>query len=392
MRSIVILGPAHPFRGGGITTFNERLATEFQNQGYLVTIYNFSLQYPAFLFPGKSQYSTEPAPAHLTILRRVNSINPFNWFKVGRELRKLQPDLIVVRYWLPLMGPALGTILRSVKKNRHTKVIAVTDNIIPHEKRPGDKPFTHYFLQPCDAFVTMSEKVLNDLRTMEPRKPAILVAHPLYDNFGAAISKAAARKALNIESTAPVLLFFGFIRKYKGLDILFNAMKLLKNQASDALLADTAANRSGSTPKLLVAGEFYEDENNYQQQIDALGIRDMLILRTHFIPDSEVKNYFCAADAVIQPYRNATQSGVTPLAYHFEKPMIVTNVGALPDYVLHNSTGLVADPDAAALAAAIKQYFELGEAYFLPQLREEKKKYSWQVFAKEIIALAEHKL
>lgn len=373
-RSVIILGPAHPFRGGGITTFNERLATEFQQQGYSVTIYNFSLQYPAFLFPGKSQYTDAPAPGHLKILQKVNSINPLNWVKVGNELRKLQPDLIVVRYWLPLMGPALGSILRRARKNKHTKIIAITDNVIPHEKRPGDTAFTRYFLQSCDAFITMSDKVMKDLRTMQTNKPAIQVPHPLYDNFGAAIGKADARKALGIDATAPVILFFGFIRKYKGLDILLEAMKLLQT-------------KNNSAPKLMIAGEFYENEQVYQQQIDALGIRDMLILKTGFIPDHEVKNYFCAADMVIQPYRNATQSGVTPLAYHFEKPMVVTNVGALPDYVPHEKVGLVAQPDAASIAAAIEKYFSLGEDYFLPQLREEKKKYSWEVLVKEIVEL-----
>ncbi len=381
IKSIVILGPAHPFRGGGITTFNERLATEFQQQGYHVTIYNFSLQYPAFLFPGKSQYSTEPAPAHLTILPKVNSINPFNWVKVGNELRKLQPDLIVVRYWLPLMGPALGTILRKVKKNGHTKVSAITDNVIPHEKRPGDIPFTRYFLRPCDAFITMSAKVMKDLKTFEPNKPALQVAHPLYDNFGAPISREEARAALKIKNEELIILFFGFIRKYKGLDLLLEALAILKFNIQHSTF---------KMPLLLIAGEFYEDEKIYQQKIDELGIRDNLILETHFITDSEVRNYFCAADVVVQPYRNATQSGVTPLAYHFEKPMIVTNVGALPDYVPHGKAGLVAEPTAAALAAAIQEYFQLGEGHFLPQLREEKKKYSWQVLTQEIIILAQN--
>ena len=286
--------------------------------------------------------------------------------------------MIVARYWLPLMGPALGTILRRVKKNRHTKVIAITDNVIPHEKRPGDKPFTRYFLQPCDAFVTMSDKVMKDLRSIEPNKPALQVPHPLYDNFGAAISKQAARHALGIKDDDAVILFFGFIRKYKGLDILLEAMKLVKTNAQKSLQ---------KTPKLMIAGEFYEEEKIYQQQIDALGIRDMLILKTGFIPDEDVKNYFCAADMVIQPYRNATQSGVTPLAYHFEIPMVVTNVGALPDYVPHEKAGLVSEPNAASLAAAIERYFSLGEDYFLTQLREEKKKYSWKVLVEEIIKL-----
>jgi glycosyltransferase involved in cell wall biosynthesis len=380
IKTIVILGSAYPFRGGGITTFNERLATEFQNMGYFITIYNFSLQYPSFFFPGKTQYSTEASPDHLNILQKVNSINPVNWIKIGYELKRLKPDIIVVRYWLPLMAPAFGTILRKVKKNNHTKVIAITDNIIPHEKRTGDKQFTHYFLTPCDAFITMSEKVMNDLKTIEPGKPAIQVAHPLYDNFGKAVSKEKARKLLGIKDEELIMLFFGFVRKYKGLDILLEAMSLLKHEMQNAKFKNI---------KLLIAGEFYEEEKIYQQKIDELGIRDMLILKTNFIADSEVKNYFCAADVVVQPYRNATQSGVTPLAYHFEKPMIVTNVGALPDYVPHEKVGLVAEPTAASLAKAIERYFELGEDYFLPQLREEKKKYSWTIMVNKIIELAE---
>jgi glycosyltransferase involved in cell wall biosynthesis len=203
-----------------------------------------------FLFPGTTQYSTEPPPEGLTILSRINSINPFNWWSVGEELRKARPDLIVVRYWLPLMGPALGTILRRVRKNRHTRIVAITDNVIPHEKRPGDKPFTRYFLAACDAFITMSEKVMQDLRQFQPDKPATQVAHPLYDNFGEVIPREEARallrqKGVDIGDEDKVLLFFGFIRKYKGLDIALQAM------------ADQRVRDQGI--KLLVAGEFYED-------------------------------------------------------------------------------------------------------------------------------------
>ncbi len=377
VQRIVILGPAHPFRGGGITTFNERLATELQQQGYDVVIYNFSLQYPSFLFPGKTQYSTEPPPAHLRILSKVNSINPLNWIKVGNELKKLNPDVIIVRYWLPLMGPALGTIVRRAKKNKHARVIAITDNVVPHEKRPGDKTFTRYFIKSCDAFITMSDKVTSDLAAFHPGKPVLQVAHPLYDNFGEAISKQDARHQIGIDQQDKVMLFFGFIRKYKGLDILFDALHVLKTN-----------NTVPANLKLLVAGEFYEDEAAYHKKIQDLGIKDMLILKTGFIPDADVKKYFCAADLVIQPYRNATQSGVTPLAYHFEIPMIVTNVGALPDYVPDQKVGLVAEPVASALAEAIRRYFQLGEDYFLPQLREEKKKYSWPVLVQQVMELA----
>lgn len=378
MAKVVIIGPGHPLRGG-LATFNQRLAKEFNDQGHDCSIYSFSLQYPSFLFPGKTQYSDEPAPEGLTIHSVINSINPFNWIKAGNRLRKERPDIIVVRYWLPFMGPALGTILRRVRKNKHTRIVCIADNVIPHEKRFGDKPFTKYFLKSPDAFITMSEKVMSDLKLFQKDKPAQLISHPLYDNFGAIISKSQARKHLGIPEDQHIILFFGFIRHYKGLDLLLEAMLALKNLKHQT-----------SNLKLLVAGEFYEDAKTYHEQIEKLGIRDQLILRTDFIPDSEVRYYLCAADAVIQPYRNATQSGVTPLAYHFEKPMVVTNVGGLPSLVPDGKVGLVVAPEPAAIAEGIQRFYQLGEDYFIPHLQEEKKKYSWGVLVSAIQKLAEN--
>lgn len=377
---VIIIGPAHPLRGGGITTFNERLARQFQNEGHQTGIYSFSLQYPGFLFPGKTQFTDAPAPAGIDIHTRINSINPFNWISVGRELKKLNPDIVVVRYWIPLMGPCLGTILRIIRKNKHTKIICIADNIVPHEKRFGDKWFTSYFIKPVDAFILMSEKVLSDLCLFTRNKKAVLVPHPLYDNFGEKISKEEAREKLAIGNEQKIILFFGFIRRYKGLDILLEAINEIQNSKFKI-----------QNLKLLVAGEFYEDRRSYDEQINRLGIKDHLILHTDFIPDDKVKNYFCAADVVIQPYRNATQSGVTPLAYHFEVPMIVTTVGGLPDMVPDNKVGLVAQPTAESLAEKIATYFEKGENYFLPYLIEEKKKFSWAKMTESILEVANSK-
>lgn len=362
MAKVVIIGPAHPLRGG-LATFNQRLAREFMAQGDECSIWSFSLQYPSFLFPGKTQYSDEPAPEGITIHTEINSINPFNWLRVGNRLRHMRPDLIIVRYWLPLMGPCLGTILRRVRKNGHTRIVCIADNIIPHEKRPGDKPFTRYFVKSCHAFITMSEKVMADLRSFENKKPALLIRHPLYDNFGDPVSKDAARQHLSIDRVQKLVIFFGFIRKYKGLDLLLQAM------------ADPRIRQAGI--RLLIAGEFYEDAQPYREQIGQSGISDLLIQHTDFIPDSEVRYYLCAADAVIQPYRNATQSGVTPLAYHFDKPMVVTNVGGLPDLVPNEKAGLVVAPEPTAIADGILRFYQLGEDYFIPHLRTEKLKYSW---------------
>jgi glycosyltransferase involved in cell wall biosynthesis len=372
--SVVIIGPAHPLRGG-LASYDERLAKAFMDEGYDTTIYTFSYQYPSFPFPGTSQYSTELPPENINIKIKINSINPFNWIRTGNELKKIRPGIIVVRYWLPFMGPSLGTILRRVKKNHYTKVICIADNIFPHEKRPGDKPFTKYFLKPIDGFITMSKKVLEDLHKFAKGKPTKFVPHPLYDNFGEIISKEEARKKLNINREDKVLLFFGFIRKYKGLDILLESMKILKE------------NPSAQNIKLLIAGEFYEDEKNYHALLNDASIKNNLILHTQFISDSIVKYYLCAADCVVQPYRNATQSGVTPLAYHFEIPMIVTNVGGLPSLVPDKKVGLIAEPNPESIAKKIVEYFQLGENFFLPHLREEKKKYSWKAMTEAILSV-----
>lgn len=377
--NVVILGPAWPLRGG-LASFDLRLCRAFIEERHSCSIYSFSLQYPGFLFPGTTQYVDDPPPEGIKIHSVINSINPFNWLITGSRLKKEAPDLIVVRYWLPFMGPALGTILRRVRKNRKTKIIAITDNVLPHEKRPGDRSFTKYFLKSCDAFVTMSDAVMADLRIFEKTKPAKTVIHPLYDNFGEIISKAASRKMLNekmhlnIGEHEKIILFFGFIRKYKGLDILLRAM------------ADPAIINSGI--RLLIAGEFYEDRNLYLQLIEELKISDQLILKTDFIPDAEVQYYLCAADAVMQPYRHATQSGVTPLAYHFEKPMVVSNAGSFAEQVLNEQTGLVTEAEPKAFSRAILRFYELGEQYFIPHLREEKKKYSWKNLVNTILGLS----
>ena len=379
-RKIIIIGPAYPLRGG-LASFDHRLAREFIRSGFDTSIYSFSLQYPSFFFPGKTQYSTEDPPEGLEIHTRINSVNPLNWFAVGTELKKAGPEIIVVRYWLPFMGPALGTILRRAIGNHYSKVVAITDNILPHEKRPGDKAFTRYFLHACDAFITMSREVMDDLRQFEKNKPAMQVIHPLYDNFGEPLSKAEARHWLRVEKKLPmadtdrILLFFGFIRNYKGLDILLRAM------------ANEKVRKMGI--KLLVAGEFYEDNRPYLDLISELHLEDSLILNTDFIPDQEVKYFLSAADAVVQPYRQATQSGVTPLAYHYEKPMIVSNVGGLPDLVPDGKVGIVASPEPASLADAMMRFYELGENSFIPHLRGEKQKYSWKILVESILALAD---
>ncbi|MBX2921521.1 MAG: glycosyltransferase [Chitinophagaceae bacterium] len=364
---------------GGLASYDERLARQFQQMGWDTHIYTFSLQYPGFLFPGTTQYSSEPAPADLTIHVRINSVNPLNWLSIGNELKRMRPAVIVVRYWLPFMGACLGTILRRARKNKITRVVCIADNIFPHEKRPGDNLLTRYFLKSVDAFITMSEKVLADLKTIEKSKPSRFVPHPLYDSFGEKVSQETAREKLGLAEYGRIVLFFGFIRKYKGLDMLLDAMKMVKDLQQ----------QKGTEPVyLVVAGEFYEDARPYLDQIAQNNISDTVILKTAFVPDSEVKYYLCAADVVVQPYRNATQSGVTPLAYHFERPMIVTNVGGLTAMVPDGIVGLIAEADSRSLAEKIMQFFETGADHFVPGLQEEKKKYTWDKIANAIIELS----
>jgi glycosyltransferase involved in cell wall biosynthesis len=374
--NIVIIGPAHPLRGG-LSTFNARLAGVLQEQGHTVAIHSFSLQYPSILFPGKSQYTDEPAPKDLTIYSSINSINPLNWIRVGNRIKKDRPDLIIVRYWMPFMGPSLGTILRRVKKNKHTKVFCIADNIIPHEKRPGDSAFTSYFIKPVDAFITMSKVVLKELNTLTT-KPALFNPHPLYDNFGAPVAMDIARKKLGLDAQGKYILFFGFIRKYKGLDILLEAMN------------DEQIKQSGI--QLIIAGEFYEPREQYDQLIEQYNLSGSIKLFTEFIPNEEVPYYFCAADLIVQPYRSATQSGITQVAYQFEKPMVVTNVGGLHEVVKDGETGFVVAPEPKQIADAILRFYQPNS---LPNLKAamqmEKAKYSWKTFTDTLFSLLHSK-
>ena len=369
-KKVIIIGSAWPLRAGGLATFNERLAKQFMEEGFDTSIYTFSLQYPSFLFPGSTQLSNEPAPTHLKIKACINSINPFNWFKIGNELRKIKPDYIVVRFWMPFFGPCLGTILKLVNRNKFTQIICIADNVIPHEKRMGDTLLTKYFFSSIHRFVTMSEKVNQDLKTFT-QKPSINIVHPIYDNFGDILSKEDARKHLALPINEKIILFFGFIRKYKGLDLLLEAM--------------TNASIRVANIKLLIAGEFYDNKDDYDLIIAKYNLANSLYLRTQFIDNSEVKYYLSAADFVIQPYKNATQSGVTPLAYHFEKPMLVTSVGGLANLVPHMKVGIVTEPNADSIAAGIMKLYELGETHFLKHLCEEKKKFSWEHLTTAII-------
>jgi glycosyltransferase involved in cell wall biosynthesis len=368
---LIIMGPAWPLRGN-LAAFDEKLAQDFMQASIQTKLYTFSLQYPDFLFPGTTQYASDPAPKDLTINVAINSINPFNWIKVGLKIKKERPDLIIVRYWIPFLAPCLGTILSIVKGNKHTKVIAIVDNMIPHEKRIGDRLLTKYFVRSVDGFLTMSKKVQDDVRLFT-HKPSCIAPHPIYDHFGEAMPTSEARKLLHLQDSDKVILFFGFVRAYKGLDLLIEAM------------SDPAIQAAGI--KLVIAGEFYESPTPYLEQIKDLGLTDCISVYNKYIGERDVKLYVSAADFIIQPYRNATQSGVTPMAYHFLKPMLVTNVGGLADTVPHDKVGLVVEPNPGSISKGILQLYDRGTAHFMPHLISEKKKYSWEQMRQSFLTL-----
>lgn len=363
---IVILGPAHPYRGG-LASIMETMAREYQRRGDEVKVYTFSLQYPSLLFPGKSQTVDAPAPHDLHIERVMNTCNPLNWVALGNRLRKEAPDMILMKYWTPFMAPCFGTIARIARKNGKTKVICQIDNVEPHEHHLIDKPFNSYYLGAVDGFVYMSEQVGGELKAYTSA-PAIFSPHPMFEHFGERVERTEACAKLGLDAEKRYLLFFGLIRDYKGLDLLLEAFEKIDD---DSL-------------RLLVAGEFYNDKEQYRAALERLGER--VVLHDHFIPDAEVAAYFSVADALVLPYRTATQSGVTQIAYNFSVPMVVTRVGGLPEIVPDGKVGFVCEPTAEGVHKAIVQLYE-GDALqrFAENFPAERKRFSWATMCDKLV-------
>lgn len=364
---ITLIGTAHPYRGG-LASFNERLISQFQSEGEEVEIKTFTLQYPSILFPGKTQFSSSENTNNFPIERCVNSVNPFNWISLGRKIKKEKPDIVIIKYWMPFMSPCFGTMARIIKSNKKTKIIAIADNIIPHERRFFDSWLTKYFVGCVDAWIAMSKSVFDDIALFNKTTPRSLCFHPLFDNFGEKIEKAQAQEVLGLNSKEINILFFGLVRDYKGLDFLIKAL-------SDARLKDYPLH-------LTVAGEFYESQSKYDEIISQLGLKNITI-HNKFIANEEVKNYFCACDLVVLPYKTATQSGVTQIAFHFEKPMLVTDVGGLAEIVKHGKSGYVCQPNPQSLADSLYDFCE-NRTDFSESIIEEKKKFSWANMTKSI--------
>ncbi|MCS6990368.1 MAG: glycosyltransferase [Chitinophagales bacterium] len=365
---IILIGSAHPFRGG-LAAFNERLLSAWLNQGHQACIYTFTVQYPEWLFPGKSQYSNRPRP-ELPIRQAIHSLNPINWFRHGLHIRRLKPDLLVFKFWLPYMGPCFGTLARLVRGNHATRVTAILDNVIPHEHRVGDKLFTRYFLKACDCFVVMSAQVERDLSNLGFFQPILRLFHPPYD-YGPAPDQKTARKLLNLPDDGLYALFFGFVRRYKGLDLLLEAL-------ADARLRSLNI-------KLLVAGEFYEPVASYRHMVEELNLVGNVIFHDWFIEDEHVPLYLSACDLVVLPYREATQSGIAHLAFHYGKPVLATAVGGLPEVIIPYRNGLLADPHPTALAEALYKLADRELLFRLSQGTSSPVEQLWDRFAASVV-------
>ena len=363
MAHLALVGPFYPYRGG-IAHFLVAMHHGLAARGHTVDAYTFTRQYPERLFPGKTQLEVGPNGSGIEAERVLDTVGPLSWRRTADRIADSGADAVVFKYWMPFLAPSFGTMARRLRK-RGVRVVAVVDNAIPHERRPGDHTLSRYVLSACDGLLVMSDQVRRDLGTLGVDKPVRQVRHPVYDVFGDAVPKAAAREALGLPAESPVFLFFGFVRRYKGLHTLLDAFPKVLERVPDA--------------KLVVAGEFYADEAAYREQVARLGLTDAVRFDADYIADEAVGRYFCAADAVVQPYVTATQSGVAQIAFHFGRPVITTDVGGLAEAVPDGEAGLVVPPeDPAALAGALVRYVEEDlEEQFAAGVRRERETYSW---------------
>ncbi|MFH1004189.1 MAG: glycosyltransferase [Bacteroidota bacterium] len=368
---LAYLSTFYPFRGG-IAQFNASLYRAFEKE-HTIKSFTFTRQYPDFLFPGETQMVTEKDNVDKIPSDRIlDTLNPFTYYSTANKIRNFSPDILLMKYWMSYMSPSLGTVAKKLKKQ--SKVITILDNVIPHEKRFFDKSFTKYFLKQNHGFVLMSDTVKNDLLSFLPNAKYILHPHPLYNHFGNKIDFIEARKKLNITKNKKVILFFGFIRDYKGLDLLIEAMSKLDDEYL-----------------LLICGEVYGSFEKYQQQINQFGVKDKISLHIRYISDDNVPLFFSAADVCVLPYKSATQSGITSIAYHFDIPVIATNVGGLKETIHHNKNGLIIDSsDSEMIAEAIRKYF-IGnlKTEFQNEIMKTKSLYSWNNLATEIIKFSQ---
>ncbi len=364
---IAYLSTFYPFRGG-IAQFNADLLEEF-GRHHEVKAFTFTRQYPSFLFPGKTQYVTPGDKAKKVDSEAIlDTANPFSWRPAARKIAAWKPDLLVMKYWMSYLAPSLGTVARYLKR-RGIPVVTVLDNVIPHETKFFDKPFSRWFLRQNCGCVAMSEAVLKDMLSLTPDKPYILQPHPLYDHFGQKMDKRAAQEALGLDPGKRTLLFFGLIRDYKGLDLLIDALPLL-----------------GEEYQLVIAGESYGSFEKYEAQIAASGCSGRIHVFNRYIDDEEVPQFFSAADLCVLPYKSATQSGITAISLHFDLPVVATPVGGLAESIEKPGIGLMTEGiSAEAIAKTVRAFYAANPDTFVENIRQAKTAMTWEVFAGKIL-------
>jgi D-inositol-3-phosphate glycosyltransferase len=371
---IALVGPFHPWRGGiaqYLGLLGEALAERADVRGV-----TFTRQYPKLLFPGRSQLDPAAPPPRFPVEALIDSVDPFSWRRAAARLERFAPGLVVLKWWLPAFAPAFASSVGPLRRHG-TKVVLVCDNLVPHEHRPGDLPLTRWMLRNADGYLVMSDSVESDLERLAPGAPRRRVKHPFYAQFDQGrFTRESARARLGLAADAEVALFFGYIRHYKGLDLLLEAWPAVRTQRARAVL--------------VAAGECYGDPVPYREAAARAGA-DSVLLLDRYAADEEVEALFKAADVVVLPYRTATQSGVTHVAYALGVPVITTDVGGLAETVRPEETGLVVPPgDTIALAGAIVRFFaeDLG-----PRLRAGvaalRDAHSWRTLADETIALGD---
>ena len=370
---IVLAGTAYPLRGG-IAHYIALLYKKLQEKGHDVRVLSFKKQYPSFLFPGKTQKDEGAELIPMETAPLLNSMQPISWLRAFFWIKRVKPDLILFKYWMPFFAPCYAFLAFLTRKLLHVPVLYLCDNIIPHERKIGDHILSRLGLRFVDFFIVQSKSVRDDLLFFRPDAVYKEVPHPVYELFPQIVPKNEAKKKLNISSRR-VLLYFGYIRAYKGLPFLIEAMAELVKHLQVTLL---------------VCGEFYEGRDYAFHMIDRLGLKECVTIYDRFIPNEDVALYFCAADLVVLPYVSATQSGIVQVAYHYNKPVVITNVGGLPEVVPNGRTGYVVPPeDPSALAEAVLRFYrEKREEQFSANIRTEKRKYSWDRMVEAIEELA----
>jgi glycosyltransferase involved in cell wall biosynthesis len=368
-RRFCIIGPTYPYRGG-ISHYNTCLIRELAAGGDVCAI-NFKRLYPGFLFPGTTQLDESARPLAADSTRIIDSINPFTWIRAGVHAARFKPDLVLVQWWHPFFAPAMFTICAVMKLVRRARVVFICHNVLPHEKSLVDRFLAAPAFSVSDGFLVHSREDRDKLLRIRKRAAVIVHPHPIYDFFGTGtVTKEAARAKIGY-SAGPLLLFFGYIRGYKGLSYLIEAMPLIREKVP---------------AKLLVVGEFYDDTAPYIELVERLGLADAVRFENRYVANEEVEGFFVASDCVVLPYLSATQSGIVQIAVAMDRPVIVTDVGGLSEAVSPERTGFVVPPrDSAALARAVIRFFDEGwAARMAPWFGEERKRFSWKAMTEAI--------